>query len=79
MCCASPLRIGLPMARMRPALMPMPARCETYLTMALAVALMESKLSPHSMSTHELNWREGVRTPDMMGVGKEILKVETAW
>ena len=67
------------MARMRPALMPIPARCETYLTMALEVALIESKLSPHSMSTHELNWREGVRTPAIIGVGKEILNVETAW
>ncbi|MNP34037.1 hypothetical protein D3C76_1273060 [compost metagenome] len=63
---------------MRPALMPIPARWETYLTMALEVALMESRLSPHSISTQELNWRVGVRTPDMIGVGREILNVETA-
>jgi hypothetical protein len=40
---------------MRPALMPIPARWETYFTMALEVALMESRLSPHSISTQELN------------------------
>ena len=63
---------------MRPALMPMPARWETYFTIALVVALIESRLSSHSMSTHELNWRVGVRTPLMMGVGSETLKVDTA-
>ncbi len=26
--------------------------------MALVVALMESRLSPHSIKTHELNWRD---------------------
>ena len=31
------------------------ARCETYFTMALEVALIESRLSPHSISTQELN------------------------
>ena len=36
------------------------------------------RLSPHSISTQELNWRVGVRTPDMIGVGSEILKVEIA-
>ena len=41
--------------RIRPALTPMPARCDTYRTMALVVALILSKLSSHSMSTHELN------------------------
>ncbi len=78
MCCASPPRIGLPRARIRPALMPMPARKDTYLTMAEVVALMESKLSSHSISTHELNCLEGVRTPAIIGVGKEILNKDTA-
>lgn len=32
-----------------------PARWETYFTIALEVALMESRLSPHSISTQELN------------------------
>jgi hypothetical protein len=36
---------------MRPALMPIPARWETYFTIALDVALMESRLSPHSIRT----------------------------
>lgn len=30
------------------------------------------------ISTQELNWRVGVRTPLIIGVGSEILKVETA-
>ena len=77
-CWASPPRISLPKARMRPALMPIPARCDTYLTMALVVALMESRLSPHSISTQEENWRVGVRTPDIIGVGREILNRLTA-
>ena len=63
---------------MRPPLMPMPARCDTYLTMALVVALTLSRSSSHSISTQELNWRIGVRTPAMMGVGSEILKRDTA-
>ena len=52
---ASPPRIGLPSARNRPALTPIPARWLTYLIMAEDVALIESKESPHSMSTQELN------------------------
>ena len=63
---------------MRPALMPMPARCDTYFTIALVVALMLSRLSSHSISTQLENWRVGVRTPLIIGVGNEILKVDTA-
>ena len=75
---ASPLRMWLPSARIRPALIPMPARCDTYLTIADDVALIESRLSPHSINTHELNWRVGVRTPAIIGVGNDILNNETA-
>ena len=63
---------------MRPALIPIPARWETYFTIALVVALIESRLSSHSISTQLENWRVGVRTPLMMGVGSEILNRETA-
>ena len=63
---------------MRPALMPMPARCDTYFTIAEAVALMLSKLSSHSINTQDENWRDGVRTPDIIGVGNEILNSEIA-
>lgn len=73
----SPPWIGLPSALIRPALSPISARCETYFTIALAVALMESRLSPHSINTQKLNCRVGVRTPAMIGVGREILKVDT--
>ena len=52
---ASPPRIGEPNARILPALIPIPARCDTYLTIDDAVALMLSKLSSLSINTHELN------------------------
>ena len=63
---------------MRPALMPMPARWETYFTMDEVVALMLSRLSSHSINTQLENWRVGVRTPLIIGVGSEILNCETA-
>ena len=46
--------------------------------MAEEVALIESNESPHSINTHELNWRVGVRTPAIMGVGSDNLNKETA-
>ena len=58
--------------------MPMPARWETYFTIALVVALMESRLSSHSINTQLENWRVGVRTPLIIGVGNDTLNVETA-
>jgi hypothetical protein len=42
------------------------------------VALMLSRLSSHSINTQLENWRVGVRTPLIIGVGKEILNWETA-
>ena len=39
---------------------------------------MESRLSPHSINTQELNWRVGVRTPDIIGVGNDNLNKEQA-
>ena len=75
---ASPPLIGLPRARIFPALMPIPALCETYLTIAPDAALIESKSSSVSIKTHEENWRVGVLTPAIIGVGREILKFEAA-
>ena len=74
MCVASPFLIGLPIARILPAPTPMPAFWLTYFTIALLVALILSKLSPVSISTQLLNWRCGVRTPAITGVGREISK-----
>ena len=56
----------------------MPARCDTYLTIALEAALIESNESSHSINTQEENWRVGVRTPAIIGVGSDNLKVEIA-
>ena len=42
-CVASPPLIGLPRARIFPALIPIPARGETYLTIATDAALIKSR------------------------------------
>ena len=46
------------------------------LTIAAAVALIDFKLSPQSINTHELNCLVGVLTPPKIGVGSENLNVE---
>ena len=43
-----------------------------YLTIEVAVALIESRESPDSIRTQELNCRVGVLTPAMIGVGSDI-------
>ena len=68
----SPLAILLPRARMAPPLTPMPARFDTYCIMVEAVAPILSKLSSHSIRTQNENWRVGVRTPAIIGVGSEM-------
>ena len=60
------------MARIEPAPIPIPAFLEIYLTIEVEVALIESRLSPDSIRTQELNCRVGVLRPAMIGVGKEI-------
>ena len=55
MCTASPLRIGEPNARIAPAFSPIPARWDTYLTIELEPALIESKLSAMSINTQDEN------------------------
>jgi hypothetical protein len=58
-CVASPPLIGLPKARIFPALIPIPARCDTYLTIAPDAALIESKSSSVSINTQDENCRVG--------------------
>ena len=69
---ASPFLIGEPRARIRPPLIPIPAFCETYFTIELAVAFILSKLSSVSINTQLENCLCGVRTPAITGVGRLI-------
>ena len=56
----------------------MPAFCETYLTIELEVALIESSESSVSIKTQDENCLCGVLTPAITGVGNEISKLLTA-
>ena len=63
---------------MRPALIPIPAFCETYLTILDDVALIESSESSVSISTQLENCLWLVLTPAITGVGSDIWCVEIA-
>ena len=76
-CVAWPPLIVDPCALIPPAPIPIPALLDTYFTIAPAVALMLSKLSPDSISTHELNCQIAVLTPAITGVGKDISNLLT--
>ena len=72
MCTTEPSPTLAPSALIEPAPIPIPAFLLMYFTTLVAVALIESRLSPDSMRTQLENCLTGVRTPAIIGVGSEM-------
>ena len=78
MCATSPPRMREFIALILPAFIPMPARCDTYLPIAISDAKILSSVSSESTRTHDANCLIGVRTPAITGVGILILNNDIA-
>ena len=63
---------------MRPALIPIPARCATYFPIAWSLEKILGNESSESTRTQDANCLSGVLTPAMIGVGMLILKPDMA-
>ena len=77
-CCTSPPLILLLIPLIRPALIPIPALCATYLPIAISLEKILGKVSSTSTNTQLAYCLIGVLTPAITGVGILILNCDIA-